>query len=235
MFASLIDLIMIVGPVATFVPQFQALQSPSDIKGFSKHVCLIILVAHLTRIGYYITNPFELSLLFQSVAMLIMQLALIHRCVSLEVVDIIVDRRRDLGNPVRQYFNDFWRWDDFASYVKFLLGYGLLVALLAGFFSLIEFGGILLGIIALGTEATLMIPQYLTNRTQRSTAGLSVATVALLAAGDISKIVYFWFKETDALFVICAVIQLFTDILILGQIYIDRFSGNRPSRRSRWE
>ena len=216
MFASLVDIFIILGPVVTFVPQYQTLQTPSELKGFSKLTCLILLVAHLTRISYYFTNPFELSLLFQSIAMVVMQLLMIHKCVSLQAVDIIADRRRDLRDPLN--FQDFWKWEDYLSYVKFVLAFGALNCLLAAFFSFIEFGGTLLGIVALGVESTLMIPQYLKNRNQRSTQGLSVLTVGLLSVGDILKLVYFMIKDIDVLFVICAVIQLCVDFLILGQV-----------------
>ncbi|MDP2436997.1 MAG: PQ-loop repeat-containing protein [archaeon] len=218
MLAGLLDVIMVVGPVATYVPQYKALQTPNDLKGFSKLTCLILLVAHMARVAYFITNPFEVPLLLQSLAMIAMQLVIVHRCVALESVDIIVDRRRDVRDHLGQFLKDLWKWDDFASYVKFLAGLAVLLALLAGFFSLIEFGGTLLGIVALGFEATLMIPQYLTNRRQRSTVGLSAATVGMLSFGDVVKIVYFWIKDTDLLFVVCAVIQLFVDFLILGQV-----------------
>lgn len=231
MLAAFVDLIVIFGPAAAFVPQYASLEGPAEAKGFSTWMSFLLLASQLARVAYFVTNPFELALLFQSIVMIAMQLLLLKRCLEKKSLDRISERRRDRKSAFIHLFSttDFWQWEDFGSYLGFLAIYSSVLALLALFFYSIGVGGALLGLLSLGSESLAYVPQYVRNRKQSSTVGLSVYSFVLLAVGDLSKLVYFWFKQTDALFIICAVIQILVDLLIIGQMYVDR-----SQKRSRW-
>ncbi|KAK0548316.1 hypothetical protein OC861_003631 [Tilletia horrida] len=117
---------------------------------------------------------------------------------------------------------NFWQWDDFLTYVYWLLGYtailGLLVLLLGGFKL---FNG-LLGFYALGLEALLPLPQAMSNYRNQSLAGLSPILIAAWVGGDLAKTAYFIWQASPLQFLLCGLIQLSIDATICYQAYIYR-------------
>jgi hypothetical protein len=114
-------------------------------------------------------KAFELTLLYQSLAVIGCQLALLSLCVRV--------RNSKLHTAIRKRFTDydwsfFWNWSDFESYIQ------LLLCLACGLFVLgTAFGGSplyveTLGAIALGIESTPALPQAYKNHVSKSTDGL---------------------------------------------------------------
>ena len=67
---------MVVGAPLPFVPQAIKIVKARNAAGFSKAVCLVLLVANTLRVCFYLAKPFETPLLLQSVLMIAVQLAL---------------------------------------------------------------------------------------------------------------------------------------------------------------
>ncbi len=89
---------------------------------------------------------------------------------------MIQNNRAGLG-PRRHRFRDFnleyfWSWDDFSSYIEFLLCLcaviGVCTAVLGSNVLFAEG----LGVLALGVESTLALPQVYRNHAKQSTSGL---------------------------------------------------------------
>jgi hypothetical protein len=113
---------------------------------------------------------------------------------------------------------DFWQWTDFASYVAFLLIFTLVVGV--SFFLLLDTDWFIdvVGLLALGIEASLCVPQVVQNY-NHGVAGLSRVLVASWCFGDVFKTAYFLSIGAPAQFTVCAVIQVTIDVVVLGQLY----------------
>jgi len=57
------------------------------------------------------------------------------------------------------------------------------------------------------------------NYKNKSTAGLSLGLILSWFLGDTTKIYYYVAKSQPFQFVVCGVLQLATDVIILGQMY----------------
>ncbi|CAB1323289.1 unnamed protein product [Coregonus sp. 'balchen'] len=77
--------VMVFGGALPYVPQYQEIQRSSNTEGFSTRVCLLLLIANILRIFFWIGKQFELTLLLQSVVMIITMLAMLHLCCNTRV------------------------------------------------------------------------------------------------------------------------------------------------------
>lgn len=69
-----------------------------------------------------------------------------------------------------------------------------------------------LGYLALGTESTLPIPQFIANARRRSCHGLSDLTVLFWLLGDLFKTAYFFVRGNPWQFRITAVVTVLWDL-----------------------
>ncbi|XP_073786020.1 solute carrier family 66 member 2 isoform X2 [Danio rerio] len=76
--------VMVFGGAVPYVPQYQEIQRTSNAEGFSTRVCLVLLIANILRIFFWIGKQFELPLLLQSVVMILTMLAMLHLCCSIQ-------------------------------------------------------------------------------------------------------------------------------------------------------
>jgi solute carrier family 66, member 2 len=74
------------------------------------------------------------------------------------------------------------------------------------------------GVLSLGIEAMLGVPQLLRNRRTRSTAGLNAILIGSWFVGDGFKTVYFVMNGAPIQFIGCGAFQLTMDTLILWQM-----------------
>lgn len=212
---SLLSLVFILGTVGPYIPQYWTIYKSKSSAGFSKSVCGILLIANIIRIFFYFVQPFELTLLFQSIASVISQYALLQLCV-------LYQERTFPKQAITwsSLVTQFWNWTDFASYSVFL---SALVGVLM--VSHIVLGGVpgyadLLGAAALGIESMLGVPQAIQNARARSVRGLSPVLIGSWLLGDTFKGYYFLSSGAPWQFVLCAVVQVCTDCFILYQIFV---------------
>eukprot|EP00127_Corallochytrium_limacisporum_P004820 Clim_evm3s183 gene=Clim_evmTU3s183 len=92
-FEFMADLGMIFGGAVAFYPQYSRISKRQDTDGFNLNVCLILLLAHVLRIFFWLGSPFAMPLLWQSIVMVIMVFALLHLCVT-------VNKQRNMYTPV---------------------------------------------------------------------------------------------------------------------------------------
>lgn len=114
--------------------------------------------------------------------------------------------------------SQFWAWDDFNSYLTFILSLGLVMAVLTVIFTFSTWYFEIVGAIALTIEASLGMPQALKNFKQKSTEGLSNILIISWLFGDIGKCLYFWYISAPFQFMACGLFQISMDLFILGQI-----------------
>ena len=86
---------MMVGGVVPYVPQYIAIRSSGNTKGFSLYVCLALIVANILRILFWFGRHYEIPLLIQSILMNIAMFALIHLCVHVNSQDRIAGQYKE--------------------------------------------------------------------------------------------------------------------------------------------
>ena len=69
------------GGIVPFIPQYQRIQRKRSDRGFSTTVCLILLIANVLRIEFWMLKRFSVALLLQSVSMISAQLMLLELCI----------------------------------------------------------------------------------------------------------------------------------------------------------
>lgn len=210
---------MMIGGVVPYVPQYIAIRSSGNTKGFSLYVCLALIVANILRILFWFGRHYEIPLLIQSVLMNMAMFALIHLCVQVNAKDRIA------GQYKEHVFTDFdpdyfWQWTDFQSYLEctmcFVFIGSLFMYLLIKYDPFVE----TVGFLAVFTEAMLGMPQFYRNYNNKSTFGMSLQMVLMWTCGDVFKTTYFYVRKTPPQFVICGLLQVMVDIAILTQVWI---------------
>eukprot|EP00741_Cyanophora_paradoxa_P011747 tig00020563_g11351.t1 len=180
---------MVFGQIVGYIPQYKTIKDTKNTGGFSLFVSFVLVIANICRLFFWYGKRFEMTLVYQSIVMIIMQLAL---------VELVVRCRRARGPAAEKAviwdmkFSNFWAWDDFTSYVAFLVFVVMILALLSAIFISFEWFYEGLGFIALGTESMLALPQFLRNYRNKSTAGLSSFLIFSWLFGDFCKLVYFF-------------------------------------------
>ncbi|OQV13429.1 PQ-loop repeat-containing protein 1 [Hypsibius exemplaris] len=214
---------MMIGGAVPYVPQYRAIKQTQNAEGFSTYVCLALLIANILRITFWFGKPFELPLLAQSFIMIGAMLVMLHLVIS-------VRQRTAAQGTSRKHFrelkaNQFWQWTDFQSYVEFLACFSALCGALLYLFGNNETFVETIGFLAVFTEAMLGMPQFYRNFRSRSTAGMSVAMVAMWTSGDLFKTIYFIVRDAPVQFAICGVLQVAVDIAILLQVFFYGSAG----------
>ncbi|KAG9327134.1 hypothetical protein KVV02_008764 [Mortierella alpina] len=114
----------------------------------------------------------------------------------------------------------FWNWPTIGPYYLFLAVFTLVVGLSLLIIGNTSFYVALLGLAALGIEATVPLPQAIQNYRTKSTAGFSPAILLMWVIGDSFKTYYYISTHAKYQFVGCGIIQLCIDCVIISQTVI---------------
>lgn len=207
--------VMVFGGAVPYIPQYQEIQRTNNVEGFSTRVCLVLLIANILRIFFWVGKQFEMPLLLQSVVMIFTMLAMLHLCCAIQSSNRVTTKLHHITDLNFRYF---WSWSSFEDYLIFCFAFTLLCAFITFFFLDWVLFVEALGSLAVMFEAMLGLPQLLQNYNNRSTRGMSVKMVLLWTAGDIFKTTYFVINESPVQFVVCGAVQIMIDIAILLQV-----------------
>ncbi|XP_043563443.1 solute carrier family 66 member 2 [Chiloscyllium plagiosum] len=175
--------------------------------------CRVVHYYYLCRFGKH----FELTLLWQSIVLIITMLALLHLCCTVQSSSRMSTSRHLFTDFDPRYF---WAWSRFLDYIQFCLTFTVLCLLITYLLIDSELYVESLGFSAVLIEAMLGMPQLLQNFKNKSTAGMSVKMVLLWTLGDIFKTTYFIINATPVQFWICGTVQICIDIAIFFQVFI---------------
>lgn len=224
---------IIISPITSYADQTYSMHRAKSSAGFSLDIPLIMLVASMLKVFYYPGARFDTALLIQAFIMIVIQLVLLkialdHRpSPSSKGGEAAIpfagarDREFDIPRPY-----NFWQWRSHKPYWQFLLylfislvALELLISPIPTLYALYSAG---LGAIGLSVEATLPLPQILSNYKSRSCKGFRVSVIANWIAGDIMKM--FWFftatSEIPWTFKLCGIFQMCCDLLLGGQYFV---------------
>jgi len=214
-FELLFSVIMIFAPVVGYIPQYFKIKQTRRSEGFSIFVSLVLLLANIVRLFFWIGKRFELTLMWQSVVMIVAQLMLLDICIRTRKLNEIHKRKHITAWAI----STFWNWEDFSDYLLFLGGFTLAVGFLSLLFISQRWFVELLGSLALGIEAFLGVPQAYNNWKNQSTAGLSVALIVSWFVGDSFKTIYFIVNNSPLQFLFCGATQLVVDLAIYRNVW----------------
>ncbi|XP_060933037.1 solute carrier family 66 member 2 [Limanda limanda] len=207
--------VMVFGGALPYVPQYQDIQRSSNTEGFSTRVCLVLLVANILRIFFWIGKQFEMTLLLQSVVMILAMFAMLHLCCTVHNTNRVSTRQHRFTDLDFRYF---WKWSAFEDYLLFCFGLTVLCAVVTLLLLDSPVFVEALGSLAVMFEAMLGFPQLLQNFHNRSTKGMSVKMVLLWTAGDLFKTAYFVLSGSPSQFWVCSSVQILIDAVILLQV-----------------
>ncbi|KAI9005443.1 PQ loop repeat-domain-containing protein [Phycomyces nitens] len=116
--------------------------------------------------------------------------------------------------------SNFWAWSHYLSYLNCILCFttivGVLYILCHSYTTFIE----AIGVISLGIESTLPLPQCISNWKRRSTYGFSLLVIGSWILGDSFKVFYFIHTDAPVQFDICGSIQVAIDSFIVFEFII---------------
>lgn len=207
--------LMVFGGALPYVPQYQEIQRTSNTEGFSTRVCLVLLIANILRIFFWVGKQFELTLLLQSVVMILAMFAMLHLCCTVQNTNRVSTKQHRLSDLDLRYF---WKWSAFEDYLLFCFSFTVVCAVVTMLLLHSTVFVEMLGSLAVMFEAMLGLPQLLQNFHNHSTKGMSVKMVLLWTAGDVFKTSYFVMNESPSQFWMCGSVQILIDVAILLQV-----------------
>ncbi|CAH8876081.1 unnamed protein product [Trichobilharzia szidati] len=184
MLITRINLLYIFGGAIPYIPQLIEIRKSQSVKGFSTHVCLVLLLSNILRICFWFVQPFSSSLLSQSFVMIITMLVLMKTITkisrmkrSASIPSTISTKKSETeDHSINRFkkilFENFWRWTHFRHYLLFLWLFTLTSGLCTYIFSFSQVYIQLLGFSALFIEAMLGAPQFLENYKNKSVVGM---------------------------------------------------------------
>lgn len=212
-FRMIFGLCFVLLPQVGYLHQLIKIQRLKSSEGFSKLISLILIVAFIIRVFYWIGKRFELAILLNSVFGIIMQLILLHACVKYSHYENKQDSK---------FFSyqEFWNWPYYLDYFHFILLFTVtlnIASLMIGYQNIIYVET--LGTFTAIAEATLGVPQMISNFRTRNVSTISYLLVASWFSGDIIKTCYFTFINAPLQLILCSVTQSVVDVVIILQIY----------------
>ncbi|KAL4498568.1 hypothetical protein ABPG72_019686 [Tetrahymena utriculariae] len=219
---SLVDILMVFGPVYGYYSQYSKIQKEQTIGNFSIDVCAILLFANILRVLFWFGERYETPLLFQSLLMIVTQFILLAECLKVSNQNKTNKsiEYRDGGLASVKFWNKFWRWLDIRSYAESVITFTVFFTLVTIMFVHNYAAVQVIGLISAMIEATLGFPQMIKNYQNQNASGISYGLIGSWFLGDFSKTIYFIYKSAPLQFTMCGVIQLTVDILIILQMKV---------------
>ena len=221
------DFLIIFLPSVGYVFQAIKFQKTKSSKGFSKSLCLMLLLANILRIYFWIGKPFEKSLLFQSIVVIISQIYLIHYYLKYQekpkdknkmpqeksILNHLISWR-DIFTPSK-----IWNWDYEIDYYKFVFLFFSLMSIICAIIGkdMVKFYDVI-GTISVGIETFIEIPQIKENCVTKNVKNLSGAMVFMWFIGDLFKTVYNIVNKSPIQMIIGGLIQNCEDIILSTQV-----------------
>ena len=238
----LIDILVITGPSIGYFLQSLKFKQTKSSKGFSKSLCLIMYIAQILRIIFWIGKPFKITLLYQSILIIIFQVYLIYLWVKYhdtksdknanEINDIKVNDKKE----IIEYFidwsdtispNKIWNWQNSIEYFKFMFLIILFLLLTCGAIGIHNKILVnIIGTISVIAEASTLVPQIIVSCKKKDASNLSMSMVALWFLGDSCKFVYNIIYKTPIQMIISGGAQIFLDFFSLMQIICYKKNNN---------
>ena len=233
----IIDIFMVVGPSIGYFLQSLKFKKTKSSKGFFFFFCLIIYISQILRVFFWIGKPFKITLLYQSILVIIFQIYLIHLWVKYHDTDKNANNKSQNKEnefniyekkDIMEYLIDWsdtispnriWNWTNQIEYYKFML---LIIFFLLIISGVIGIHNVILtniyGTISVITESSTLIPQIIVSCKTKNASNLATSMVVLWLIGDSCKFVYNIKYKTPLQMIISGGFTIFLDFFCLMQI-----------------
>ncbi|KAI7853986.1 hypothetical protein BDC45DRAFT_509544 [Circinella umbellata] len=192
-----LSIAMAIGPVIGYVDQYLIIRKQQSSDGFNPVTCAILLFSNVLRVFFWLGKRFDITLLIQSLVMITAQLVLLEIVIRYKPIVKHEQQQQPLLDDEQKYhqynheiiskknqssikamFKRIWAWDHYLDYVNFLLGFTTTIAVAYQLFGYHAWFIETLGVLSLGIESTLPLPQCVSNFKRRSTTGFSAIVMA---------------------------------------------------------
>lgn len=240
-----IDFAMVAAPLITYFFQIYKFNKTKSSKGFSKFICFLLFMGNILRIFFWFGTHFKITLLDQSLGIVIFQVILIHLCIKYQENPIqksllpgasqneqVLSAEKPLLYYLTHWKSIFdiksiWRWRVEVEYYKFMSFIIVTLFLLCQIFknSKIFFHSI--GIMSAIFESLCCVPQVIENYKTKNSQNVSFSMIFCWFLGDSFRL-YYNVKFKAPLQMIAAIsVQVTLDFIVCIQlcIYRDNKSG----------
>lgn len=213
------DVGYVVLPSVGYMHQYMKISSLKKTEGFSKNICFILIMSYIFRIFFWIGQHFEISILFNAIFGVFIQLLLLRIC-------LIFDTKLQNDDTIYRFLNlkEFWNWPYFTDYlifICFITMFITIISLIIGFHN--KPYVFILGIITAIIESFSDLPQIYEIYISKNPYTISYLLLFCWVSGDIFKVSYFFCRETPIQLILCGIFQLTTDIILSLQIIYYRY------------
>ncbi|KAF2716536.1 PQ loop repeat protein [Polychaeton citri CBS 116435] len=215
-------LFIITSPVTSYADQIWSIHKERSSAGFSLDIPLIMLVASILKLFFWIGDRYDTALLVQAVIMVFVQLLLLHVALRNRPA---IGAQHSLSKPfagagdggilINRPYN-FWQWRGERPYWQFLAYFTTALVVLQLLIGPTSLYTSLLGYVALGVEATLPLPQILANQRSKSCKGFRLSVLVNWLIGDAFKMTFFFLSEggVPGAFKLCGIFQAGCDCFL---------------------
>ena len=220
-FNFLCDIGFVILPSVGYIHQYYKIMTLKKTEGFSKFISFILIMSFIIRIFFWVGKRFELTILLNAIFGIFVQLLLLRICLKYDL-----NIHKNEKNIFKRIFNlkSFWNWPCFIDYLIFLI-------IISSFIALISFiigydnepYVFALGVLTSLIESFLDVPQIYELYISKDPFTISYLLVFGWICGDIFKIGYFFSRDTPIQLILCAIFQLTSDIILIGQIFYYRY------------
>ncbi len=220
------DILMVFVPSIGYFFQAMKFKQTKSSKGFAKFLCLLLLLANILRIFFWMGKRFTLTLLFQAIVVVISQIYLIHVYLEFQEDQPFYNKERTINDYLTNWKETLnpkkiWNWVDEVEYYKFIIFLFFIFSVmcsLAGFKNTKFFE--VIGTISVSCETFIEIPQILENYKTKNTQNLSGAMVLMWFLGDLFKTTYNLMYKSPIQMIIGGIIMNCEDIVLSSQVLI---------------
>ena len=247
-----VDLAMIISPLITYCFQIYKFNKTKSSKGFSKFLCFLLFMGNILRIFFWFGTHFKITLLYQSIGVVIFQIILIHLCVkyqddptessllpTMKTINVNQQENNITSEKTLLYYllhwkntfnlKEIWKWRAEIEYYKFM---SFIVFIIFSLCLILINNKIFihsLGILSAIFESLCCVPQVIENYKTKNSKNVSFSMVFCWFLGDSFRL-YYNIKYKSPLQMITAIsIQVTMDLTVCIQlcIYSDKKSKDR--------
>ncbi len=229
------DFAMVLGPLIAYTFQIYKFNKTKSSKGFSKFICFLIFMGNIFRIFFWVGKHFKITLLYQSLGVVIFQVFLIHLSVKYQdnlaqksLLPNINDKQKIYSEKSLIYYllhwkNTFklkqiWRWGIEIEYYKFMIIIIIILFILCQIFRNNNIFFNLIGVMSALFESMSCAPQAIENCKTKNSKNISFFMIFFWFLGDSFRL-YYNIKFKAPIQILCAnTIQVILDITVCVQI-----------------
>jgi uncharacterized protein with PQ loop repeat len=226
-FEFIVDICMIFFTSMGYFLQGYKFKKKKSSEGFSRNLCLLLLLANIIRIFFWIGKHFSNTLLYQSITVILSQIFLIH--FYLEYRENSKKEKNSESSIYEHIINwketltpsKIWNWDNEIEYYKFILFLFIIfsiICIIVGLDNTPFFE--LLGTISVSIETFIELPQIRENCITKNTKNISWIMISIWLVGDLCRTGYNLIYHTPIQMIIGGILQNIEDFILTTQVII---------------